>query len=231
MNNKMQLFKQACLYMLYFAIFTFLLKYIDVKAIGPEGSSVGFAAINGFFSRILGFKFFWYMISEVLGFIAILLAALYAFLGAVQLFKRKNLFKVDADILVLGVFLLFVFIFYVVFNKVIINYRPVIFEGEDLKASYPSSHTMLSLCVFFSISHLEKQDTKPGFYAENIAKSLSPAFNIMAWLLLLARFLSGMHWFTDIVRSCLLSKSLLHFFYWGNARFNPKAKKEEALDK
>ena len=67
-------------------------------------------------------------------------------LGLGQLLKGKSLLKVERSILALGVFYAVVMAAYLVFEVWVVNYRPVLIEGA-LEASYPSSTTLLVLCV------------------------------------------------------------------------------------
>lgn len=87
-----------------FILYTIALMYIDVKPIGPRGSSVGFAAINEPVKHLFGVDMVLYNITDWLGLIAILVALGFAVLGLVQLIKRKSLLRVDSSILVLGGF-------------------------------------------------------------------------------------------------------------------------------
>ena len=45
-------------------VYTLLIKYVDVDSIGPNGSEVGFATINGFFHNMIGEKEIFYKISK-----------------------------------------------------------------------------------------------------------------------------------------------------------------------
>ena len=110
-------------------IYTLLVKYVDVQAIGPNGSSVGFAGINKAISGLLGTHMSLYKLTEYLGYLALLFAFNYALIGILQLFKRKSLLKIDKEIIILGVFYIIVIGLYVFFEKVIINYRPVLIDG------------------------------------------------------------------------------------------------------
>ena len=123
-------------------IYTLLVKNIDVRSIGPKNSEVGFASLNDGFRNFIGHNMTIYKISEIAGYLLLLLVVMYGILGLRQLIKRKNIKKVDKEILILGGLYVAMLIVYVFFEKCIINYRPVLID-KVLEASYPSSHTIL----------------------------------------------------------------------------------------
>lgn len=129
-----------------FILWTVAITILDVQAIGPNGSSVGFATFNGLFHKLTGVHMEIYTITDWLGLIPLCFALGFAILGLVQLIQRKSFLKVDYSILVLGGFYILVIASYLFFEKFVINYRPVLIEG-NLEASYPSSTTLLVLCI------------------------------------------------------------------------------------
>ena len=189
-----------------FIIYTMLIKTIDIKAIGPHYSKVGFATINQAFHNVTGMNEAWYKISKYLGILPLCIIGIYALIGCIQLIKRKKILKVDKPILTLGVFYIIVGIIYLFFEKVIVNYRPVLTNGK-LEASFPSSHTVLAICVCASSVLISK------YYIKN-KKTLKIA-NIISYLLMIlivvSRLLSGVHWLTDIIGGILISISLVLF--------------------
>lgn len=188
-------------------IYTILVKYIDVQAIGPKDSLVGFATINKFIFNLTGVNMVWYSITDWLGFVPLIIAFIYAMIGLVQMIKRKNILKVDKEILGLGVFYIIVIGLYIFFETCIINYRPTLMDGI-LEASYPSSHTLLSVCICGSSLIINKYlfKNRNFFKAENIISILS------ILVIVIGRFISGVHWFTDIVGAILISIALLKAF-------------------
>ena len=186
-------------------IYTLLVKYVDVKAIGPNNTSVGFSHINGFFKNLIGNHMWIYKISEILGLILLLLVVIYGCIGLYQLIKRKSLLKVDKEIIILGCFYVLMLIVYVIFEKVFINYRPVLMDGE-LEFSFPSSHTILSLCVGLSSLIVSKK-----YFNKKYIKNISLVTVILMCLVLLTRFISGVHWFSDIIGGVIISFTLISY--------------------
>lgn len=190
-------------------LFTILVTVVDVRAIGPNGSSVGFAGINGAIAEKIPYNHVWYKLTQLLGYLAIVIFLFFAICGVVQLLKRKSFFKVDQSILVMGCMFVVLFLLYIVFDKVALNYRPVLLPGESvLEASYPSSHTMLAVCVF-GAALIDLKHRLGAGRAYNIIRCMMVALIVIT---VAGRFLSGAHWFTDIIGGLLISGTLISFY-------------------
>ena len=205
-DNKKQIMISTMLF-LSFVIFTILVKTIDVKPIGPNSTSVGFSTLNGFMLNKIGVNMIFYKITQVLGLIPILIAALYGIKGIIQLVKRKSLFKVDSEIMILGIFYAITIIIYLFFEKFIVNYRPVLMDGK-LEASYPSSHTMISIFISLSSIIVNRYLIKNS----NINKKINIFILIVMFLIVIGRTISGVHWFSDILGVLLISAFLVKSF-------------------
>ena len=193
-----------------FAVFTILVKVVDVAAVGPLGSKVGFSKLNEAVFKSIGTSDTWYNVSEIFGILALIVAGVFVIVGLAQLIKRKSLKMIDNHILVLGAFYVAVAIVYLVFEVVVINERPVLVDGA-LEASYPSSHTMLSICILSS-AIIEFNKFFAGKKKQLIVlDSISVAVMV---IVVIGRLLSGVHWFTDIIGGILLSLALV-FIYHG----------------
>jgi undecaprenyl-diphosphatase len=189
-------------------IYIVLLKTVDVQSIGPKNSSVGFAHFNNWFLQTIGTNDTCYKITKYLGLLPFLLVGYYGFVGLKQLLNKKDINKVDKKLLLLGIFYILVGATYIFFEKVIINYRPVLMDGE-LEASFPSSHTMLAICVCASSLLISKYYIKN----ENIRKIIDILTWIVMIILVVGRALSGVHWITDIIGGILVSAFLISLFY------------------
>jgi len=189
-----------------FIIYTLLVKFVDVKPIGPNGSKVGLATMNKWFMNIAKENHFFYKLSELLGYIILLLVLIYGCIGLYQLIKRKSLFKIDREIIVLGIFYVVVLAFYVLFDKVVINYRPVLIDGV-LEPSYPSSHTMLALCVGLSSLIVSK-----SYFNKKYIDKINIVTCVLIGLIVAGRILSGVHWLSDIFGGVILSCALIGIF-------------------
>ena len=206
MSKNKKIFIFSGFLFLLFIVFTVIVKVVDVHNIGPEGSVVGLATINNSFRNVLDYNETFYKISEILGYISLLIVVMYGVIGIKQLIERKNVFKVDRCILLLGMFYILLAIVYVIFEIVVINYRPVLLDG--LEASYPSSHTILSICVCMSSFMVSKK----VFKNEKITNIFNIFTIILMILVVVTRLLSGVHWLTDIIGGVLLSLALCTLF-------------------
>ena len=207
MKNKKRYLIGGFAFFLMFIIFTTIIKFVDVKNIGPHNTSVGLATINNFFVNKIGFNNKIYKITEILGIIPIIIVLIYAIIGLYSLIEEKSFKKVNKNLYYLAIFYIIVLGIYVLFEKVIINFRPVVIEGI-LESSYPSSHTILAICICGSSIILNNSIFKNN----KIAKFENIISFIIIIMLPLLRFISGVHWFTDIIGGILLSLSLLLFF-------------------
>lgn len=210
MNNKNQKrnFSFSLVLILLSIFFTILVKVVDVKMIGPNNSLVGFSTLNSFIFNTIGFNMFWYKASEILGVVPLLLVFLYALYGFIQLLKRKNILKVDKEILFLGLYYMIVMGLYVFFEHFIINYRPVLLDGI-LEASYPSTHTLLSIFVCGSSIIVNKR-----LFSGKKINILNILLFVILLLTVITRLISGVHWFTDIIGGIIISSALLMSFYF-----------------
>lgn len=202
-QNKKNLYT-AISFLMAFILWTFAVKFIDVQAIGPQSSSVGFAALNRLVHNLTGVHMSLYTITDWLGLVPIAFAFGFALLGLMQWIKRKKLKKVDYSIFVLGGFYIVVMSVYAFFEIIVINYRPVLIEGF-LEASYPSSTTMLVMCVMPTAIMQFNNRIKNKKLRRFIAGLITSFIVFMV----AARLISGVHWFTDIVAGTILSTGLV----------------------
>jgi len=202
-----RIMKGALLMLLCFVAFTLMIRFFDVQPIGPNGSLVGFASINTKARDAFGTNATWYAVTQYLGYFAIALAAGFAVVGLVQALKRRSLAKVDPKLYALAGVYVAVVIFYVFFELVVVNYRPVLMDGA-LEASYPSSHSMLATTVFGTTAVMAH------YYIKNRKARNATAFicGILAGITVVGRLTSGVHWLTDIVGGVILSVFLVDTF-------------------
>lgn len=192
-----------------FVLWTVAVRFIDVAAIGPRESTVGFATLNGAVHRLFGVHMSLYTITDWLGLVPVGVGLGFALLGLIQWFRRKHLARVDYTLFVLGGFYLVVMVAYLFFETVVINYRPVLIDGY-LEASYPSSTTMLVMCVMptATMQLRARIQNRVLRYAVTITITAFTAFMVVG------RFVSGVHWMTDIVGGALLSAALVMLYRW-----------------
>ena len=186
-----------------FAVWTFLIQEVDVQPIGPNESTVGFAALNSWFHQLTGVHWMLYTLTDWLGLVPIFVCLIFAGIGFVQLVQRKSLFKVDLDIIMLGAYYVLVIFGYLLFEMVPINYRPVLIEGF-LEASYPSSTTLLVLNVMPTLYF----QVQRRLTANELRQTILIFSILFSAFMVIGRLVSGVHWLTDIVGAVLLSNGI-----------------------
>ena len=187
-----------------FLLWTAAIQFVDVQAIGPQASTVGFATINQFVHNLTGVHMSLYTITDCLGLVPLVFVMGFALFGLIQWIKRKCLLKVDYNILVLGGFYIVVMAVYVLFEMLVVNYRPVLIGGI-LEVSYPSSTTMLVMCVMPTAIMQFNSRIKNDI----LKRYVSSAIIVFIVFMVIGRLVSGVHWFTDIIGGALLSAGLV----------------------
>lgn len=199
-----KIFWAAVCMLLAFALWTAAICFVDVQAIGPQASTVGFATVNRFVHNLTGVHMTLYTVTDWLGLVPLMFVLGFGLLGLMQWIARKHLLKVDRSILVLGGFYTVVMAAYVLFEKFVVNYRPILIGGF-LEASYPSSTTMLVMCVM-PTAIMQLNARIRNSILKRCASSAIAAFIVF---MVIGRLVSGVHWFTDIVGGALLSTGLV----------------------
>lgn len=190
-----------------FVLWTLLVACVDVREIGPDGSAVGFATLNSAVRELMGVNMRLYTATDWLGLVPIATALGFAVLGLVQWVTRKRFLSVDHSILALGVFYVVVIAVYVFFELVVINYRPVLISGYA-EASYPSSTTVLASCVMPTAAIQLNARIK----IRRLRRCVTMIIAAFVAFMVIGRFLSGVHWITDIIGGLLLSAGLVMLY-------------------
>ena len=190
-------------FLLAFLLWTALIRSVDIQAAGPNGTKVGFAAFNLWFHHLTGVHMTIYTITDWLGLVPIAVCLGFGVVGVSQLIRRRSLFRVDPDIILLGLYYILVIFGYLVFEMIPINYRPILIGGA-LEASYPSSTTLLVLSVMPTLMFLiDRRTDKP--LVRNVTGLFVIAFSAF---MVIGRLIAGVHWATDIIGAVFLSTGL-----------------------
>lgn len=206
-----------------FVLWTFLIQLVDVRPAGQNGTEIGFAAFNLWFHRVTGVHMWIYTLTDWLGLVPVAVCLGFAALGLVQLIRRKSLLKVEADLLLLGVYYLLVIFGYLFFEMVPINYRPIPIQGI-MEASYPSSTVLLVLTVMPTlIFQVGRRSERRG--VRTVTTVFAAAFSAF---MTVGRLIAGVHWATDIVGSVLLSAGLF-LIYTACVRAAEKPRQKPAV--
>ena len=205
-KNALMYFTVSAVCLLLFVALTVCLFFVDRRAASPTGSVVGFASVNSAIFDLAGVNYTLYDLTEILGYLSLAVAAGLAVLDLVQLIKRRSLKRVDTDLLCMAVLFLTVVAVYVAFELINVNLRPVLMPGEEvLEPSYPSTHTVISVCVLMPFM---KRLRTPAIRIPTVVLCLASAS-----VTVVCRLLSGAHWFTDILGGLLISGALVSAYF------------------
>lgn len=190
-----------------FVLWTAAVSLIDVRAIGPQGSSVGFATLNDLVHQRIGVHMRLYVITDWLGLVPAAFVLGFGLLGLAQWITRRSIKKVDPSLTALGALYIATLAVYLFFEKLVINCRPVLIDGI-LEPSYPSSTTVLVLCVMpTAIAQLRlRVKSKPLLWVISVTITGFTVFMVIG------RLISGVHWLTDIIGGALLSAALVMLY-------------------
>ncbi len=196
-------------------IFAVLVKTVDVGVWEKTGEKMGLLTVNAAFHKLTGTSDFWYELTNKMGIASIVFGLLFMFYGGIVLLKRRSFRKVDRYIYALGFLYVILGGIYVVFEKVIINYRPIILEGDTrAEASFPSSHTLLITTIIITAAITVSRLLKGKKALQITVWAVASCFTALG---ITGRLLSGYHWLTDIIASLLISAALV-FFYAGASK-------------
>ena len=201
-----------------FVIWTMLIQTVDVQPVGQNGTNIGFAVLNQWLHKLTGVNMTLYTVTDWLGLVPIAVCMGFGVIGLVQLVRRKNLFKVDSDILLLGIYYILVIAGYLIFEMIPINYRPIPIEGR-IEASYPSSTTLLVVSVMLTLAFQVYRRVKNNALKYAIF-ACTAGFTLF---MVVGRTISGVHWLTDIIGALLLSAGL-YLLYHGTVRLTEEHK-------
>ena len=197
-----------------FILLTAALCFVDLQPIGPGGSPVGFGTVNELVQKTTGVHFILYALTDWLSLIPLGIALGFGCMGLAQCMKRRSFQKVDRNLIILGIFYLVLIGIYLLFEALKVNYRPILINGV-LEASYPSSTTMLAICIMITASRQWEAKIK----GEGLKKWLCIFTYGFVLFMVLGRLVSGVHWLTDILGGILLSAGLVLLYDFFCKRF------------
>ena len=208
----------ACALLLVFAALTVCLTFVDVRAAGESQAPVGLATLNEAVFDALGQSEIALTLSKAGGLLIIAAVGAFGVTGIVQVIRRKGILRADRELYFMACGLVLLALCYVIFELLVINYRPVLDEGE-LAASYPSSHTMLAVAVAgMGTLYLHGLSKKNALIYACIG-----VLNAASVVTVICRLLGGVHWLTDIVGGILLGAAIVCAYgaacaFWGKKK-------------
>ncbi len=208
--TKKNLYIFGVIFALLSVLFGVSVKFVDVSEVNAvKGTVIGFSTVNFAVHDFTGVNMFLYDLTNIMGIVSIAFGLVFALFGLIALIKGKSFLKVPFFYYPLGSVYILLGILYAVFEKVAVNYRPIIMPGNNVpEASFPSSHTLLIITIIGTalvlLNKLIKKTKLKVFV--NIFGAVYIAVAI------LGRLFCGAHWFTDILESILISLTIICLF-------------------
>lgn len=200
--------------LLLFAALVACLLTLDQQPIAADGSMVGLGSANLAFHNLTGVNWTLYDITEYGGYVAIASMFVFFVIGLVQLIRGRGFKGVDKAIYFIAIAYVVMLVLYVGFDKIALNWRPVLVDGE-LEPSFPSSHSFLAVgtmgCAITWARH--RLASAPARTAVTVICTL------IALVVVVGRLLCGVHWLTDIVGGVVLGLALVFAYRYLVLRF------------
>lgn len=190
-----------------FLVWTVLIQCVDVQQTGVNGTKIGFASVNTWFHNLTGVHMWIYTATDWLSAVPFVICLGFCAVGLIQLIRTKSIMKVDRDILLLGIYYIMVILAYLLFEKIVINYRPILIEGA-METSYPSSTTLLVLSVLPTLNFQIGRRAR----SESVRRITAVFVYLFSAFMVIGRLVSGVHWLTDIIGGVLLSSGLFMLY-------------------
>lgn len=191
-------------------IFTILVSFVDVKIFNVTNTKIGLYSLNKIFLVNSINSNYINIISNGIFLICLLVIILMLLLITFEYFKTK---KINKNNLNFFIHFLIMVLIWIIFDKIlIINYRPILING-NIEGSYPSTHVMVSTFVLLFLS----DQLKKIFKNDKIFYIISIGLIIIQSI---SRILLTMHWFTDIIGGLLIGCLLFFTFLRGEYGFN-----------
>ena len=167
-----------------------------------------------------------FVVTDWLGLVPIAICLIFGVVGFIELIRRKSLFKVDRDIILLGIYYAVVIFLYLLFEMVVINYRPILIDGH-MESSYPSSTTLLVLSVMPTLS-FEADKRFKNKWIKRIINLSAVSFSLF---MAIGRLVSGVHWISDIIGSIILSGGLFTMYLFSLSCIEDKERNNNGVQR
>lgn len=182
---------------------TVTLKLVDVKTTG-DMPAVGWGTVNFWWHNLVGQQPVWHVISNVVAAVT-LLAVVILLVWQIVLMRQRGFRSLGRSWWALDFTLIGLVGCYLLFQILVINYRPILIN-QHWEVAYPSSHVLLFATVWplFIFTYCREMQS---------CRSLVVVFGISLMLIgIVARLLSGYHWLTDILGGILLGSVLVAWY-------------------
>lgn len=188
-----------------FVAFTVAVKWLDVQVDGAH--EIGWASVNFWWRDLIGVSDVWRVVSDVAAVLTLLTLVGVIVWQVVALVRARGIHRATRHWLVLDGALGALRLCYLLFEFVVINYRPILIDGVA-EASYPSSHVLLfaTVCPLLMLTFWREIKSRPW-------RAGIVTLGVVLMLIgMVARALSGYHWLTDVLGGVLLGAVLVAWY-------------------
>lgn len=206
----------------YFIDLVIALKIADVARVGNNLAEIGLSTVNEWFRGLWhydetsGYIEPLYIITEIMGYIALAPCVLWTVLLIREFVEAKSLSGVGVDKSLFAIVFLYVLtaIVCLIFRLAPVNFRPVQLPGQTYpEVSFPSDHVVLFI-VSMGSTMFRLGDVFEG--KKNLVLVLRLICGVFMATGIIFRLICGVNWCTDIAGGMLLGTTLIllfSFFY------------------
>lgn len=186
-----------------FSVWTVLIKTVDVRAVGADGVVVGLAGLNDWWWGLCGTKAVAKLLSDLVGYLVLVLLVGLAVWQVVVAIRGRSL-RLARHWWVLDGVIVALLVCYLVFELVVVNGRPLLVDGA-LKASYPSTHTLLFAVVLPLVAATvwREINNRP------LRFTVAAVCGVLLVAGVILRAIAGVHWLSDIIGGLFLAATLV----------------------
>lgn len=188
-----------------FLVLTVSLLLVDVQSAGAQ--TVGWASLNFWWHDLISVQHGWHIVSNIVATVTLLALCAMVVWQFIIMLRGKSFRAFLKQWLAFDITVILLVLCYVLFQIVVVNYRPIMIDGMA-EVSYPSSHILL----FATLLPLIVCECWHNVPSKVWRRVIAVSALVLMVVGIVARALCGYHWLTDSVGALLLSAALVAWY-------------------